>query len=131
MNLDWGLGIEHNFQKPLQLRMVNNSLACCSQVWNACGCRNLGDYHDIYLKSDVYLLADVFENFCSAALSTYGLDPAHYFTLPGFSWDALLKTTGIELQLFTDVDMHLYIERGKSCVFFFFFFFFFFWFCRT
>ena len=64
----------------------------------------------------MYLLADVFENFGSAALSTYGLDPAHYFTLPGFSWDALLKTTGIELQLFTDVDKHLFIERGKSCV---------------
>ena len=64
----------------------------------------------------MYLLADVFENFRSAALSTYGLDPAHYFTLPGFSWDALLKTTDTELQLFTVVDKHLFIERGKSCV---------------
>ena len=70
----------------------------------------------MYLRSDVYLLADVFENFRSAALSTYGLDPAHYFTLLGFSWDALLKTTDIELQLFIDIDMHLFIERGKSCV---------------
>ena len=86
------------------------------QVWTACRCRTLGDYHDIYLKSDVYLLADVFENFRFAALDTYGLDPAHYFTLPGFSWDALLRTTAIELELLTDIDMHLFIERGKSCV---------------
>ena len=86
------------------------------QVWTACRCRTLGDYHDIYLKSDVYLLADVFENFRFAALDTYGLDPAHYFTLPGFSWDALLRTTAIELELLTDIDKHLYIERGKSCV---------------
>ena len=64
----------------------------------------------------MHLLADVFENFRSAALSTYDLDPAHYFTLAGFSWDALLKTTDIELQLFTDIDKHLFIERGKSCV---------------
>ena len=83
------------------------------QVWTACSCRTLGDYHDVYLKSDVYLLADVFENFRSTALKTYRLDPAHYFTLPGFSWDALLRTTAITLELLTDIDMHLFIERGK------------------
>ena len=88
------------------------------QVWTTCGCQTLGDYHDIYLKSDVYLLADVFENFRSTALSTYGLDPAHYFTLPGFSWDALLRTTAIELELLTDIDQHLFIERGELFVHF-------------
>ena len=86
------------------------------QVWSACSCQTLGHYHDVYLKSDVYLLADVFENFRSAALSTYGLDPAHYFTLPGFSWDALLRTTAIELELLTDIDQHLFIERGELFV---------------
>ena len=82
-------------------------------VWTTCNCHNLGDYHDVYLKTDVYLLADVFENFRKTAVSTYQLDPAHYFTLPGFAWDALLKTTGITLELLTDVDMHLFVERGK------------------
>ena len=59
------------------------------EVWDTFDCRNIGDYHDLYLKTDVLLLADVFENFRQTALSTYKLDPAHYYTLPGYSWDAL------------------------------------------
>ena len=60
---------------------------------------------------DVCLLADVFENFRSICLEQYGSDPAHYYSSPGLSWDALLKKTGINLEL-TDVDMYLFIERG-------------------
>ena len=52
-------------------------------VWQVCNCENMGDYHDRYLETDIYLLADIFENFRKTALKTYGLDPAHYFTLPG------------------------------------------------
>ena len=73
---------------------------------------NLGQYHDLYLKSDVLLLADVFENFRKVCLEYYKLDPCHYFTAPGLSWDACLKMTGIELDLISDVDMHLFIEKG-------------------
>ena len=73
----------------------------------AFSCRDLGDYHDLYLRTDVLLLADVFETFRKTCLSQYGLDPAHYYTSPGLSWDALLKKTGIELELLTDYDMHL------------------------
>ena len=58
------------------------------------------------------LLADVFENFRNLCQEQYGLDPAHYLTSPGLSWDALLKKTGIELELFTDYEMHLFVERG-------------------
>ena len=58
------------------------------------------------------LLADVFENFRNLCQEQYGLDPAHYFTSPGFSWDALLKKTGVELELFADLEMHLLVERG-------------------
>ena len=82
------------------------------EVWNTFHCNDLGEYHDLYLDGDVYLLADVFENFRSMALVTYNLDPAGYFTLPGFAWDALLKYTGVSLTLLSDVDMHLFIERG-------------------
>ena len=57
----------------------------------AFSCKNLGDYHDLYVKTDVALLADVFENFRKICLTQYGLDPAHYYTSPGLSWDALLK----------------------------------------
>ncbi|XP_078348426.1 uncharacterized protein LOC144633424 [Oculina patagonica] len=82
------------------------------RVWEAFGCKALGDYHDLYVQTDVALLADVFENFRKICLEQYGLDPANYFTSPGLSWDALLKKTGVELELLTEVDMHLFIERG-------------------
>jgi len=81
-------------------------------VWEAFGCKTLGDYHDLYVKTDVALLADVSENFRNLCQEQYGLDPAHYYTSPGLSWDALWKKTGVELELFTDYEMHLFVERG-------------------
>ena len=81
-------------------------------VWDMFSCKTLGDYHDLYVKTDVALLADMFENFRELCLKKYGLDPAHYFTSPGLSWDALLKMTGVNLELLTDHDMHLFVERG-------------------
>ena len=63
-------------------------------VWEAFECETLGDYHDLYVETDVTLLADVFENFRNICQEQYGLDPAHYYTSPGLSWDALLKKTG-------------------------------------
>ena len=82
------------------------------EVWANFNCKNLKDYHDVYLGSDVLLLADVFENFRRTALSTYKLDPAHYLTLPGYSWDALLKFTRVSLELLTDSNMYLFVEKG-------------------
>ena len=70
-----------------------------------------GDYHDLYLKTDILLLADVFEKFINMCLDYYGLDPCHYFSSPGLSWDAMLKTTVIELDFISDTDMHLFIEK--------------------
>jgi len=64
------------------------------------------------VKTDVALLADVSENFRNLCQEQYGLDPAHYYTSPGLSWDAFLKKTGVELELFTDLEMHLFLERG-------------------
>ena len=82
------------------------------QVWDTFNCTTLGDYHDLYLQTDVHLLADVFENFRRTAMATYGLDPAWYYTLPGYSWDCLLKCTNIELEQITEPDMYLFIEKG-------------------
>ena len=82
------------------------------EVWKTFKCQTMGDYHDLYLKTDVLLLADVFEKFRKTCLKQYCLDPAHYYTSPGLSWDALLKKTGVELELLTDYDMHLFIEKG-------------------
>ena len=82
-------------------------------VWEACDCQNMGDYCDLYCRTDVLLLADVFETFRKTCMKHYNLDPAHYYTSPGLSWDALLKKTGVELELLTDIDQHLFIEKGK------------------
>ncbi|XP_050500866.1 uncharacterized protein LOC126880841 [Diabrotica virgifera virgifera] len=82
------------------------------EVWSSFNCSTLGDYVDLYMKTDILLLADVFEQFRSSCLKTYNLDPAHYYTLPGFTWDAMLKHTKQELELLTDQDMHLFVERG-------------------
>ena len=70
------------------------------------------DYHDNYLKKDVLLLADVFEKFISESLKLYKLDSSHYFSSPGLSWDAMLKVTGIKLELISDIDKHLFIGKG-------------------
>ena len=81
------------------------------KVWNTFGLKNMGEYHDLYLKSDILLLTDVFENFRKTSLQYYKLDPAHYFTSTGLSWDAMLKMTDIQLELMTDVDMFQFIEK--------------------
>ncbi|XP_015510307.2 uncharacterized protein LOC107217324 [Neodiprion lecontei] len=81
-------------------------------VWKEFGIQTLGKYSDLYLKTDVLLLADVFENFRHSCLEAYGLDPAHYYTAPGLTWDAMLKYTKIELPLMTDIDMVTFIEKG-------------------
>ena len=65
----------------------------------------MADVHDHYLKKDVLLLADVFEKFIDTWLKFYKLDPCHYFSSPGLSWDAMLKMTGIELEKSFDIDM--------------------------
>ena len=70
----------------------------CKKIWNKFEMKNMGDYHDHYLKKDVLLLADVFERFISTCLKYYELDPCHYFSSPGLSWDAVLKKTEIELE---------------------------------
>ena len=72
----------------------------------------VGDYDDLYLKTNVLLLAEVFEKFINTCLDYYELDPCHYFSSPGLCWDAMLKMTRIELELISDIDMHIFIEKG-------------------
>ena len=54
----------------------------------------------------------MFEKFIKTCLDYYGLDPCLYFSSPGLSWDAMLKMTGVELELISDIDIHLFIEKG-------------------
>ena len=82
------------------------------EVWRLFDLKNLGDYHDLYMTCDVLLLADVFEDFRNRCMRFYGLDPAHYYTSAGYSWDSMLKKTQVELELINDIDMHLFVEQG-------------------
>ena len=84
----------------------------CEKVWDKFDIKDMGDYHDHYLKKDVLLLADVFEKFIGTCLKYYGLDPCHYFSSPGLSWDAMLKMTGVKLEKISDIDKYLFIEKG-------------------
>ena len=81
-------------------------------VWETFNLNTMDDYHNLYLKSDILLLADVFQNFRKTCLQYYKLDPCHYFTSPGLSWDSMLKMTDIKLELMTDIDMFQFIEKG-------------------
>ena len=81
-------------------------------IWKEFNCKTMRDYHDLYLRTDVFLLADVFENFRETCHKNYKLDPAQYFTTPGLAWDACLKKTLIKLDLLIDVDMLQMIENG-------------------
>lgn len=84
--------------------------AFVQQVWTEFNIGTLGIYTDLYLKTDVLLLADVFENFRANCYNIYKLDPSHYYTSPGLSFDAMLKYTKVEIELMTD--MLLLIEKG-------------------
>ena len=81
-------------------------------VWNTFNMETMKDYLKLYNESDVLLLADVFENFRDLCLKIYGLDPVYYYTAPGLAWDACLKMTGIELELLSNLDMLLMVEKG-------------------
>ena len=81
-------------------------------VWKKFNIKNMREYHDLYLKTDVLLLADVFENFRKVCKENYKLDPTWYYTSPGLAWDAMLKMTKIELELLSDPQMYLMIENG-------------------
>ena len=72
----------------------------------------MGEYHDLYLRTDVILLANVFESFRRVCLDNYGLDPSHFYTAPGLAWKACLKKTRIKLELLKDPDMLLMFENG-------------------
>ena len=73
---------------------------------------NLGDYHDLYVKSYTLLLADVFENLRNKFIEIYKLDPAQFLSAPGLAWQACLKKTEVKLELLTNVDMLLTVQKG-------------------
>ena len=84
-------------------------------VLNKLKMKTMKDYHNLYLKFDVLLLADVFEKFRNNRLTNYGLSPSHYLRPPGNIWDAMLKMKKkFELELITDADMYIFFEKSKK-----------------
>ncbi|KAJ8913000.1 hypothetical protein NQ315_002878 [Exocentrus adspersus] len=81
-------------------------------VWKTFKCRNIGEYSDIYLKTDVLLLTDVFEAFRDVCMEVYGLEAASFITLPGLSWQAMMKYTKVRLELLTAGDMLHFIRKS-------------------
>ena len=86
--------------------------AHAQKVWRVFKMEHFKDYHNLYNETDVLLLADVFESFRNICIKNYKLDPAHYYTVPGLAWDACLKMTGVKLELLSDIDMLLIVEKG-------------------
>ena len=102
-----------DFYSNLNMEDINNiGYRHANNEFKGFKLENLGYYHDLYVKSDTLLLADVFNNFRDMCIKEYELDPAHFLSLPGLAWQACLKKTNIELELLTDYDMLLMVEEG-------------------
>ena len=102
-----------NFYNTLEKKHIDKKAYEHAQnVWEKLKIKNMGEYHDLYLKTDVLLLADCFEKFRETAYNNYGMDCTHFFTLPSFSWKAMLKNTKAKISVFSDIDMYHMIERG-------------------
>lgn len=106
--------IEHFYNLLNETGITQEEYDFAQTVWDAFKVRTLEEYTEIYLKTDVLLLADVFQNFRKACLESYHLDPAHYFTLPGYSWDAMLKITNVKIELIhgSNIDQMNFFEKG-------------------
>ena len=101
-----------SFYSSLNMSKINESdYQHAQRVWEKFGVCNIRDYHNLYLRTDVVLLTNVFEAFRDTCLRHYSLDPAHFST-PGLAWKACLKKTGVRLELIKDPDMPLMFERG-------------------
>ena len=104
--------IEEFYSKLNGKQISKDDYEYAKKVWKTFNMKTMREYHDLYLLSDALFLMDVFENFRDTCMKNYGLDPAHYYTLPGFAWDAALKYTKVKLELLTDNNMLLMFEKG-------------------
>ena len=104
---------DHN-GKTLDTHISHEEYLTCEKIWDIFDMKNIGDYHDHYLKKDVLLLANVFEKVIDTCLRFYELDPCHYFSSPGLSWDTILKMTRVKLEKISDFDKYLFTEKGLN-----------------
>src|SRR5271154_6453071 len=111
--LETDLPLFHEFHTKLHGKISQDDYQYAQKVWKTFGCKNLGEYHDIYLKTDVLSLADVWTQLRKMFIEYDELDPSHYVSLSAYSWDAMLKITGVKIELFTEMAKHDFIEKAK------------------
>ncbi|XP_060525076.1 uncharacterized protein LOC132701296 [Cylas formicarius] len=104
--------IEEFYNKLSESNISEEKYSHAQSVWQSFEIKNLGEYSDLYLKTDVILLADIFENFRKTCMATHVLDPAWYFSMPGYTWDCMLRFTKCRLELLRDIDQIMFIERA-------------------
>ena len=101
------------FYSELHLEgIIDKEYAHAQKVFEKLKLKNLGDYHDLYVQSDTFLSADVFENFRNKCIEIDETDRAHFLSAPGSAWQACLKKTGVELEFLTNIDMLLMAQKG-------------------
>ena len=101
----------HEFYSKLDKENISEAdYQHAKKVWETFNMKSMKEYHDLYLKTDVLLLADVFESFREVSKENYELDPAWYYTLPGLAWEVMLKISKVELELIHDPEMYDMIE---------------------
>ena len=104
--------IEEYYNDLMDEPQSDEDYAFAQDLWKKFCLTSLGDLHDLYVKVDTLLLADVFENYREVSLATYGLDPAHFVTAPALSWNAALLYTGVSLEIPPEVEMHSFFDLG-------------------
>ena len=104
---------KESFYSELKLEDISNKdYLHARKVWDTFEIRNLGEYHDLYVQTDILLLADVYEKCRDKCIEIYGLDPSHFLSAPGLAWQACLKRKNVNLELLIDINMLLMIEDG-------------------
>ena len=106
------------FKEQLPSKEIFYSYEHVLNVWKKFKTKTVKNYHDLYLKCDVSLLADVFEKFRNKSLKNYGLCPSHYFSTLGLSWDVILKMTNVELEFIPYPDIYLFFKKVWELEFF-------------
>ena len=104
--------IDNFYSKLNSSGISKEDYAHANKVWKLFKIKDIGEYHDLYVRSDAAQLSDVFENFRSLCLKEYKLGPSYFVSTPGLAFEAMLKCTKVKLELLTDIDTVLMVEKG-------------------
>jgi hypothetical protein len=110
------LPAQHAFANDLTDQLCNDEdYSLAQQAWQEFECKTLRDYMLAYLEMDIRQLADVFEAFRRMSLTSDGLDPVHFITTPGMSFQAALKFCNLQLEMLQDPELYALFEEGIRC----------------